>query len=953
MRWGRRRASMQAHTWRCRSFATLILIGSVATTQLSAPVRARDAINSDDPIAQLRDYGRHIGAQSELNTAVQADTASTASDPDQQGADVFADLRAFAQRIGNEAPQSTGEHLKVAEADNAFDALREFLQKHNGAPPPEQPTAPARPPIVAPKAPMAEPPLIVANNVGSNVCLGCHAAQADTFGYTLMGRLQKQGKMQCETCHGPGSAHVHSVGCAACHGDGGITSRPGIPSLVGLDAQYLVTAMKAYVSGQRKHAMMKALLSGLGDAEINNIAFYYARQPAARAETPLVGKPSQSGTVACAACHGENGIAVSPAFPNLAGQDSQYLADAMRAYKIGARNKVVACAACHGDRGISRTPGTPSLVGLETQYLVAAMKTYASDQRQNAVMKALLTGVGEAELNNMAIYYAQQTPSRAPTASVGDAAAGKSASAVCVGCHLAQGASLNPAWPSLAGQDAKYIADAAEAYKIGARNKVVACAACHGDRGISRTPGTPSLVGLETQYLVAAMKTYASGQRQNAVMKALLTGVGEAELNNMAIYYAQQTPSRAPTSSVGDAAAGKSASAVCVGCHVTQGAGPNPAWPSLAGQDAKYIADATEAYKDGSRSDETMKGIVASLDRQTINNIAAYYASLAPEQPASGKNTATKSAPSISANRVFVSLDRQTINNIAAYYASLTPEQPASGKNTATKSAPSVSANRVFVSLDQRAIDNVASYYASLTPAQPESKNAPARPIPAFVREAAPVGGLSVGGIISFRPNDPGRTAEQNNRICLNCHERGERVYWQGSVHETRGLACSNCHTVMTNVSGRFALKTAFQPDTCFQCHKDRRAQMFRSSHMPVREGKVLCSDCHNPHGSATEAMIREDSINDNCYKCHAEKRGPFLFEHAPVRENCTNCHDPHGSINLALLKISVPRLCYECHTIDHGQTGPNSQFTMSRACLNCHTNIHGSNSPAGGVFHR
>jgi len=115
----------------------------------------------------------------------------------------------------------------------------------------------------------------------------------------------------------------------------------------------------------------------------------------------------------------------------------------------------------------------------------------------------------------------------------------------------------------------------------------------------------------------------------------------------------------------------------------------------------------------------------------------------------------------------------------------------------------------------------------------------------------------------------------------------------------------------------------------------------------------VLCSDCHNPHGSATEAMIREDSINDNCYKCHAEKRGPFLFEHAPVRENCTNCHDPHGSINVASLKISVPRLCYECHTIDHSQSGPNSQFTMSRACLNCHTNIHGSNSPAGGVFHR
>ena len=830
MRVGRHKQPARTPQSRSRSFATVMLIGIgllasfVATT---APISAHDlsaggGALSDDPIAQLRDYVQHIGAQRELNTAARTDIASTASVHDQQGADVFADLRAFAQRILNEAPQPTGERLKVAEADNAFDALREFLQKHNGAPPPEQPTAPARPPIVAPKAPIAEPPLIVANNVGSNVCLGCHAAQADTFGYTLMGRLQKQGKMQCETCHGPGSAHVRSVGCAACHGDGGITTRPGIPSLVGLDAQYLVTAMKAYVSGQRKHAMMKALLSGLGDAELNNIASYYARQPAARAETPLVGKPSASGTAACAACHGENGIAVSPAFPNLAGQDSQYLADAMRAYKIGARNKVVPCAACHGERGISKMPGTPSLVGLDPQYLLAAMKAYVA------------------------------------------------------------------------------------------------------------------------------------GQRKNAVMKALLSGVGEAELNNMALYYAQQVPSRAPTPLVGDASAGKAASATCDGCHSQQAVSANPAWPGLAGQDAKYLAAATEAYKNGSRTDEIMKGLAASLDQQTINNLASYYASLHPEQPSSAKNTVAKPAPVLNENRLLASLDQQTINNLGAYYASLHPEQPSSAKGTPAKTAPVLNENRLLASLDQRTIDNVASYYASLTPAQPESaKNAPARPVPAFVREAAPLGGFSVGGIISFRPNDPGRTAEQNNRICLNCHERGERAYWPGSVHEERGVACSNCHTVMTNVSARFQLKTAFQPDTCFQCHKDRRAQMFRSSHMPVREGKIVCSDCHNPHGSVTEAMIKENSINDNCYKCHAEKRGPFLFEHAPVRENCTNCHDPHGSINYASLKLSMPRLCYECHTIGHQQAGINSIFTMGRACLNCHTSIHGSNSPAGGVFQR
>ena len=216
-------------------------------------------------------------------------------------------------------------------------------------------------------------------------------------------------------------------------------------------------------------------------------------------------------------------------------------------------------------------------------------------------------------------------------------------------------------------------------------------------------------------------------------------------------------------------------------------------------------------------------------------------------------------------------------------------------------------------------------------------------------------GGRGVGGIISFRKDDPSRAAAENNTICLGCHERGERTYWSGSVHETRGLACTDCHTVMKTVSRKFQLKTAFEPDTCFQCHKDRRAQMARSSHMPLGEGKIVCSDCHNPHGSFTEGLLRTASINDTCYKCHAEKRGPFLFEHLPVRENCLNCHDPHGSVNEFMLKVSRPRLCTECHTFGHGGnvTGPLVPQAMSRSCQNCHTEVHGTNSPSGALLHR
>jgi DmsE family decaheme c-type cytochrome len=215
-------------------------------------------------------------------------------------------------------------------------------------------------------------------------------------------------------------------------------------------------------------------------------------------------------------------------------------------------------------------------------------------------------------------------------------------------------------------------------------------------------------------------------------------------------------------------------------------------------------------------------------------------------------------------------------------------------------------------------------------------------------------GGRGVGGIISFRKEDTSRTAEENNAICLGCHEKGDRTYWSGSTHETRGLACTNCHTIMKEVSRKHQLKTAFEPDTCFQCHKDRRAQLFRSAHMPMREGKIVCSDCHNPHGSFTEALLRENSINDTCYKCHAEKRGPFLFEHAPVRENCVNCHNPHGSMNEYSLKVSRPRLCAECHAMGHGYEGGTAVVQgFSRSCQNCHTEVHGTNSPSGALLHR
>jgi DmsE family decaheme c-type cytochrome len=218
-------------------------------------------------------------------------------------------------------------------------------------------------------------------------------------------------------------------------------------------------------------------------------------------------------------------------------------------------------------------------------------------------------------------------------------------------------------------------------------------------------------------------------------------------------------------------------------------------------------------------------------------------------------------------------------------------------------------------------------------------------------------GGRGVGGIISYRTDDMSRTAEENNATCLACHDKGNRTNWHGSTHDERGLQCSNCHTVMKNVSRKSQLKTEFQPDTCFQCHKNKRAEMWRSSHIPVREGKVVCTDCHNPHGSYSEHLLKTATVNEACFQCHAEKRGPFLWEHPPVTESCLNCHDPHGSNNDFLLKISRPRLCQQCHSGGQHNSNPRNPavtlYAQGRECQNCHSNHHGSNNPAGARFMR
>jgi DmsE family decaheme c-type cytochrome len=190
----------------------------------------------------------------------------------------------------------------------------------------------------------------------------------------------------------------------------------------------------------------------------------------------------------------------------------------------------------------------------------------------------------------------------------------------------------------------------------------------------------------------------------------------------------------------------------------------------------------------------------------------------------------------------------------------------------------------------------------------------------------------------------------ERDGACLSCHQGGKRIHWQLSAHAGQDVGCSSCHQV--HAAHDKARDKLTQTEVCFACHKQQRAEINRPSRHPIREGKVACSDCHNPHGSAGEKQLVRDNVNDTCYSCHMEKRGPFVRTHAPVQENCAICHNPHGTVNENLLKVRAPFLCQSCHepTSHRGNmgtpaTGGTNANLLARGCLNCHTNIHGTNN--------
>jgi len=221
-------------------------------------------------------------------------------------------------------------------------------------------------------------------------------------------------------------------------------------------------------------------------------------------------------------------------------------------------------------------------------------------------------------------------------------------------------------------------------------------------------------------------------------------------------------------------------------------------------------------------------------------------------------------------------------------------------------------------------------------------------------------GGKSHVGQIRFTQGTT-TPASVQDEVCLKCHEKRERLFWSGSPHDSHGITCVKCHSVHTGpgalVKNQLARLTV--EDTCATCHKEQVRAEMKFSHHPLREGKMDCASCHNPHGTTSDHLIRGLTNKELCFSCHAQYRGPFLFQHPPVMEDCFNCHQPHGSNYPGLLKAPPVRLCRECHINFHNlsfqPTGgkPRPSMMVGGACVNCHRNIHGSNNINGSLFFR
>lgn len=328
--------------------------------------------------------------------------------------------------------------------------------------------------------------------------------------------------------------------CKGCHGEDGGGVAPGIPHLAGQRENYLLSALKAYKEGKRTHAALKVIADHMSEADVRNVSAYYAGLP------PVgLGAPKD-------AAH------TSP-------------------YERG-KARAADCVKCHGQDGNSSTPGIPSLAGQQAKYLIIALQEYVRGERKASPTHAVMRALNAVDMEAVALYFASQTPGERAAPAVGDASAGAQLSAVCSGCHGAQGVAADSATPNLAGQD--------------------------------------------FEYLVHSIKAYRT-TRKREKMRLYITGLGDAEIRNIAAFYTVQKsrPAERAQTMVRDL------TEKCDRCH---GAGvevPGMPVPKLHGQDRDYLMMAIRAYRDDRRESTTMHKMSLPYGDSIIEGLANYYAS--------------------------------------------------------------------------------------------------------------------------------------------------------------------------------------------------------------------------------------------------------------------------------------------------------------------------------------
>ena len=238
------------------------------------------------------------------------------------------------------------------------------------------------------------------------------------------------------------------------------------------------------------------------------------------------------------------------------------------------------CSGCHGMDGAGKAGNIPNLAAQPAGYLVEAMYAYRDDRRHHAALKDLITGFGEAEIQNIAAYFSGLPPVAVEAAQAGEIA-----------------------------------------YREGAEFAVV-CVECHGERGVSKQAGMPSLAGQQPVYLMVATQEYADGSRGDAGKEAMLQGLDQVDIEKMAMYFSAQAPERRAPPAFGDPQRGEALTADCGGCHGLRGISHDPMTPNLAGQEPTYLVNAIKAYRDNERSHEEM---VADISDEAIEDIAAFY----------------------------------------------------------------------------------------------------------------------------------------------------------------------------------------------------------------------------------------------------------------------------------------------------------------------------------------